>query len=83
MVNMRICAEFVMVLFCFKDGRNIEEVMRHIKKLEDAQKATADSSLEEIRHFLKFAVFFRTRPEQIVLHVISCKDNQCVLKGVH
>ena len=57
--------------------------MRHIKKLENVQKATADCSLEEIRHFLKSAVFFRTRPEQIVLHVISCKDNQCVLKRVH
>jgi len=57
--------------------------MRRIKKLEDAQKATADSSLEEIRHFLKSAVFFRIRPEQSVLHVISCEDNQCVLKRVH
>ena len=57
--------------------------MRRIKKLEDAEKATAGSSLEEIRHVLKSAVFFPTRPEQIVLHVISCQDNHCVLKRVH
>ena len=43
--------------------------MRRIKKLEDAQKATVDSSLEEIRHFLKSAVFTKDKVLDLLLNL--------------
>ena len=39
-------------LLRFKDGNNLNEVLERLKKLKDAQKATVESCLEEIRHFL-------------------------------
>ena len=43
--------------------------MRRIKKLEDAQKATVDSCLEEIRHFLKSAVFTKDKALDLLLNL--------------
>ena len=45
----------------FKDAQNMDAVMTRLRRLEDAQKATVDSCLEEFRHLIKSPMFTRDR----------------------
>ena len=52
------------VLCCpclFKDAQNHDAVMTRLQRLEDAQKATVDSCLEEFRHLIKLPMFTKDR----------------------
>ena len=49
------------VVILLKDAHNIEAVVRHLKKLEDAQKGTVDSCLDELRHLVKSPMFTKDR----------------------
>ncbi|KAK3705581.1 hypothetical protein QZH41_008451 [Actinostola sp. cb2023] len=52
---MRYC------LSCLKGGHNLEDMMERLKKLENAQKATVDSCLDELRHLVKSPMFSKDR----------------------
>ena len=45
----------------FKDAQNMAAVMIRLRRLEDAQKATVDSCLEEFRHLIKSPLFTKDR----------------------
>ena len=45
----------------FKDAQNMDAVMTRLRRLEDAQKATVDSCLEEFRHLIKSPMFTKDR----------------------
>lgn len=47
----------------------MERVLRRLKKLEDAQKATVESCLEEIRHFLKSPLFSKDRALDMLVNL--------------
>ena len=53
---------FIPVIPClFKDAQNMDAVMIRLRRLEDAQKTTVDSCLEEFRHLIKSPLFRKDR----------------------
>ena len=54
--------KFIPMIPClFKDAQNMDAVMIRLRRLEDAQKATVDSCLEEFRHLIKSPLFTKDR----------------------
>ena len=60
-----VCFRFVFditFLHCpclFKDAQKMDAVMTRLSRLEDAQKATVDSCLEEFTHSVKSPMFMK------------------------
>ena len=53
---------FILMIPClFKDAKNMEAVMIRLRRLEDSQKATADSCLAEFRNLIKSPLFTKDR----------------------
>ncbi|CAH3025670.1 unnamed protein product [Porites evermanni] len=50
-----------LTLSLFKDAQNMNAVMTRLRRLEDGQKATVDSCLEEFRHLVKSPMFTKDR----------------------
>ena len=52
-----------------KEAHELREVVKRLKKLEDAQKATVDSCIDEIRHLVKSPMFTKDRALDYLLNL--------------
>ena len=60
---------YLFILFATKEAHELREVVKRLKKLEDTQKATVDSCIDEIRHIVKSPMFTKNRALDYLLNL--------------